>query len=196
VREQVLKWLDANALGQYKEMFVVNQIDEQELLKLTDKDLQEMGMIRHVSGFKQTFLHVLRPAFTALVFLESVEHLTYLLIIYSSKAHRRGLLDQIRYLNGAINDSKVKKKSQAHPCVWIGSNVGTVGKINKILSGISSNVYMHGFLTYQVDGSLDGWRRGYAIIQGATLHIFKSALHVVVCHCPLDVLPCVQFTSM
>jgi hypothetical protein len=40
----VLEFLEGNGLAQYREMFVVNQIDHDELVKLTDVDLQEMGM--------------------------------------------------------------------------------------------------------------------------------------------------------
>ena len=44
-----MAWLKAQDLGQYREMFVLNSIDEDELFSLTDTDLQEMGMINRTN---------------------------------------------------------------------------------------------------------------------------------------------------
>ena len=138
----VLQWLDSNALGQYKEMFALNQIDERELLQITESDLKEMGM--------------------------------------TNAANRQFLLQQTRLLKGAISSSKPKKPlTPAPPCVWIGNHTGMVGKIHELLTRLSRHVNIHGFITYQLTGCSEGWRRGYAVVQGSILHIFKSTLHVV-----------------
>ena len=36
-------------LGEYREMFVLNSIDEDELFSITDTDLQEMGMMNRTN---------------------------------------------------------------------------------------------------------------------------------------------------
>ena len=47
----VIEFLEGNGLAQYREMFVVNQIDQDELVKLTDVDLQEIGVAQSVAPF-------------------------------------------------------------------------------------------------------------------------------------------------
>ena len=68
---------------------------------------------------------------------------------------------------------------RSSPCVWIGNHTGMVGKIHELLTRLSRHVNIHGFITYQLTGCSEGWRRGYAVVQGSILHIFKSTLHVV-----------------
>ena len=54
----MIEFLEGNGLAQYREMFVVNQIDQDELVKLTDVDLQEMGM--STASNRQRLLEQLR----------------------------------------------------------------------------------------------------------------------------------------
>eukprot|EP00960_Hanusia_phi_P071046 767454-Hanusia_phi.AAC.3 len=129
--EDVLYWLKSIGFSQYEKTFALNRIDFEELFRLKDNDLKQMGI--------------------------------------SIKQNRRLLLEAMHQKL----DDKVTRP------IWYISEAEEVGgqKTSSKMTDKSNSAPKKGYVTW-LDSSHRKSHRGYAIIQGASLHIFNSSEHV------------------